>query len=557
LTSSDPSPATTVRVVVSGDLFWVPRARRWALLLAATLGILVDGLTSSTTTVALPYLQGQFALGPDESSWIVTVYNTCYYTAVLATVILMGRYGTKHVLIAALGGSVIASLLLTVALSPSILLLVRALQGAFVGAIYVSAAYTIWTSFPPPRLVTVAFAIFSLAILQGPTIGPYLAGVAVDTLGWRSIYVVNAFPAALATLIAVLASPDAVGEKRHRLDFVGVVLAVAVFASFQFAMNEGTRRDWLGDETVTIALVSLPFLLAAFITWKLQHARHPMLDLRLLSHGAIPTGGALALALGFILGATTVTQQYAQAALSYTPTYVGFMLLLRVFPLVLGIVVSTYLSVSKRLSAGQLVALGLTLLAVGYFLQAQETTTESPLFTFMLPSAVVAFGLAFAFQPLPGIMVGGVPRYAAAEAVTIMKFGLLVGASIATAVNATLLQHATAQHLADLAGTATLASPAWRALSPRLISSATAALNQQATALAYRDVLATTALAAAAAVPLTLGLFRSTPRSRQTGRVETSRAAPRRSNEPATADGKTGTLRLENTAAAGGNSRVE
>ena len=129
-----------------------PGLRGVAIVLSSVLAILVDQTSTTIINTGLPYLQAITTATPDQASWIVTSFNAAYYAFILLSPWMMARVGRKLLMVAALSGFAVISLILTVTTDFGPFVVLRFIQGACLGCIFVPAAVLLFTSLHPKAL---------------------------------------------------------------------------------------------------------------------------------------------------------------------------------------------------------------------------------------------------------------------------------------------------------------------------------------------------------------------------------------------------------------------
>src|SRR5207237_4964840 len=148
-----------------------------------------------------------------------------------------------------------ASLLCCFAWSLEALVLFRIIQGLGGGGMATSEQAILADSFPPAKRGQ-AFAIYGVAVVVAPVIGPTLGGWITDTYSWHWVFLINV-PMGLLSLLLVgtlVGEPSGAEEERRallrsdfRIDYVGFVLVAIGLGSLEFVLDEGQRNDWFGS----------------------------------------------------------------------------------------------------------------------------------------------------------------------------------------------------------------------------------------------------------------------------------------------------------------------
>ncbi len=130
-----------------------------------------------------------------------------------------------------------------------------------------------------------AFALYGMAVVAAPAIGPTLGGWITDNYSWHWIFFIN-IPVGLISLFMTnrfVQDPPWLKEKRkrHRIDYIGLALIVLGVACFQFVLDKGQEEDWFSSPLIaTMLSIGVPVLVAFFI-WE-WYNDDPIVDVRLL-----------------------------------------------------------------------------------------------------------------------------------------------------------------------------------------------------------------------------------------------------------------------------------
>ena len=188
-----------------------PGPRWWTLIAVcgATFTLMVD---LTVVQVALPTIQHDLRASFTGLQWVIDAYALTLAALILTSGSLADRFGRKRVFAAGLGAFTLASLLCGAADSAPALIAARALQGLGGAAMLATGLALIGQEFTGPeraRAIAAWGATVGIAVAAGPLVGGGLTG----TLGWRSVFLVNAptgiLTAAIAARMVNIADPDA------------------------------------------------------------------------------------------------------------------------------------------------------------------------------------------------------------------------------------------------------------------------------------------------------------------------------------------------------------
>ena len=212
------------------------------------------------------------------------------------------------------------------------LLLFRILQGLGGGGMVPVAQSILADSFPPEKRGQ-AFALFGIAVVVAPVVGPTLGGWLADNWSWQWCFLINGPVGLMAiALVQILfQEPAKTADQRKqqagvRFDFVGFALVATFLGALEIVLDRGLDDDWFSSNFIVVfaALCGLAFV--AMISWELTR-RNPMIDMRMLATRQFASCFVVMLAIGAILLATTqFLPELVQVDFGYTATWAGLVL---------------------------------------------------------------------------------------------------------------------------------------------------------------------------------------------------------------------------------------
>jgi DHA2 family multidrug resistance protein len=310
----------------------VPAANPWLIAVLVALASFMEVLDTTVANVALPYIAGGMGVSEDEASWVVTTYLVANAIILTASSYLAKTFGRKPFFLISLGLFTVSSLLCGNAPNLNALLLFRILQGVGGGGMVPVAQSILADSFPPAKRGQ-AFALFGVAVVVAPVVGPTLGGWLSDNISWQWCFLVNVPVGvfAMAMIALVLRDPrparaESQSQQGNRFDVVGFILIATFLGALEVVLDRGLEDDWFGSPfIVTFATIcGLAFVL--MIPWEMSH-RNPAVDLRMVASRQFGACFLVMLATGAILLATTqFLPQLVQQDFGYTATWAGLML---------------------------------------------------------------------------------------------------------------------------------------------------------------------------------------------------------------------------------------
>jgi MFS transporter, DHA2 family, methylenomycin A resistance protein len=275
------------------------RAGTWsaqtATLIATSLAFAVIQLDVTVVNVAVKQIGAAFAGGTSQLQWVIDSYTLMLAALILTAGSLGDRFGAKRLLCVGFAVFVAASMACGLAPSMAVLIAARGVQGAGAALLGSCSLALLNHSFDDPRGRTRAVARMAAGASVALSGGPVVGGVLIATLGWRSIFFINA-PIGLAGLLLTLryATPAPRSPER-RADLSGAFLATAALALFAAALIEAGPYGF--SSPVVLAGLGLSLLAAAAFIWTEAHAASPMLPAGLIRRRQF----AIPVTIGFLV----------------------------------------------------------------------------------------------------------------------------------------------------------------------------------------------------------------------------------------------------------------
>jgi DHA2 family multidrug resistance protein len=417
-----------------------PAANPWLIAVVVALASFMEVLDTTIANVALPYIAGGMGVSEDEASWVVTTYLVSNAIILTASSFLARMLGRKTFFLICLGLFTLSSLLCGFAPNLNALLLFRILQGFGGGGMVPVAQSILADSFPPAKRGQ-AFAVFGVAVVVAPVVGPTLGGWISDNWSWQWCFLINAPVGVLAmALIAVLLREPKRQQKQqgYGFDVIGFILVATFLGALEVVLDRGLEDDWFASTFIVTFSVVCAVAFVLMIPWELSR-RDPMIDLRMVATRQFGASFLVMLATGAILLATTqFLPQLVQQNFGYTATWAGLLLSPG------GIVTMVMMFVVGRLAAKvqpkYLIIVGAVLIAVSMY---QMTNVYGDLgFWYMAQSRMLlGVGLPLIFVPIMAASYDGIPQSKTDQASALINAARNTGGSIGVSIVSNVLTH--------------------------------------------------------------------------------------------------------------------
>jgi DHA2 family multidrug resistance protein len=422
----------------------------WVIAFTVTLATFMEVLDTSIANVALPHIAGGLSSSVEESTWVLTAYLVANGIVLPLAAWLMTFMGRKRFYMTCVALFTISSFLCGVAPTLGTLILFRIIQGAGGGGLQPSEQAILADAFPPEKF-GMAFAMYGMAVVLAPTIGPTLGGYITDHFNWRWIFFIN-LPIGIISLLfsyRVVEDPEYLREQRKKaraqfnVDYLGLGLVVVGLGCLQVILDKGEEEDWLSSHFIASLAAISAVALVTFVFWEWRH-KHPILNVRLFRQPTFAIAALMMFVMGVgLYGATVLLPLYVQQLMGYNAELAGMVLspggiaTMLMMP-VAGMLVS-------RFQARWLVAVGFAISAFA-FLQMTNINPGIDFETAMSYRIIQSIGLAFLFIPITTIAYFGMPQGNNNQISSIVNLGRNLGGSVGIAMVTTLVARRSQVH---------------------------------------------------------------------------------------------------------------
>ena len=471
------------------------------------LATLMQALDTTIANVALPHIQGSVSATQDQITWVLTSYIVAAAIMTPPTGYLAGRFGVKRLFLTSVAGFTVASMLCGVAQSLVQIVLFRILQGAF-GAALVPLSQAVLIGINPKERQGSAMALFGMAVMVGPVLGPVLGGWLTEDYSWRWCFYINLPIGALAFLGMMAFLPDTERNANEKLDWFGFgTLSIAICA-LQVLLDRGQQLDWFGSSEIMIEAIIAASAFYLFLVHTIT-ADKPFVRPALFRDRNFTAGTVFVAIVGLTYYASLALQPpYLQSLMNYPVVTAGLVM----GPRGLGTMVAMVIvgRLVGRTDTRLLLIIGLGFTAWAFYAMTGWTPDVSPM-TIVIVGVIQGVGLGFLFVPLSTVSLATLLPTQRTEGSGLYNLSRNMGSSIGiSVVNALLIRNTQVNH-AEITSQVTAVNRAFQdptiaqLLNP-MIAGGRAALDalitEQAQIIAYIDDYKLLMIATLAAIPL-------------------------------------------------------
>lgn len=476
----------------------IPRSERDPVLarrivtLSAMVATLMQSLDGTIANVALPHMQGSLSATSDQISWVLTSYiiAAAIFTAPVGW--FAARFGRKTILLAAVGGFTIASMLCGLAQTLPQIVLFRLLQGICGAALVPLSQAQMWDMYTVEQRGS-AMAMWGMGVMVGPILGPTLGGWLTDTFDWRWVFYVN-MPFGIAAVLGIyFFMKDGDHDDRLRFDWVGFVALSAGLAGLQLMLDRGLGQNWFSSNEIIFEAVIAVLGIYLFIVHMVT-AKKPFISPRMFADRNFVGGLIVMFIVGLVLmSSAALLPGYLQRLGGYSVSEAGMLMAPRGLGTMLAMMIAGRLT--TRIDPRLLMLFGIATMATTLWLMTGWTPAiaRSEL---IWVTAVQGFGMGFVFIPLQVVAFATLPTIYRTDGASLSSLMRSLGSAIGISIATSLLAVNTATIYSQLGENVTAFNTALHSgvagfyFNPQMpmgLAGISASLIQQAQVTAYAD----------------------------------------------------------------------
>jgi EmrB/QacA subfamily drug resistance transporter len=421
---------------------------RWAALVVVCFAQFMVILDATIVNVALPSIQADLDLSPENLQWIVNSYTLLFGGFLLLGGRAADLLGRRRLFIAGVALFSLASAANALATSGTMLIVARGVQGLGAALVSPAALSIITTTFDEGAERTKAMGVWGAIAGAGGAVGLLLGGILTDLLSWQWIFVINV-PIGIGVAFAALRwVPESRQEMTHRrFDLAGAVSVTAGLVILVYAIVKAEAKGWGSLHTLGLAAIAL-LLLATFVLIERRSAA-PLVRLGIFRVRTLAAANAtLFLVAGGLFGMFFFASLYVQQILGYSPLKAGLAFL----PVTAGIVIGAMLAqvFIRRFGVKPTTLVAMTVAAAGLVVLAATTKVDGSYLGILFGLFPMSVGMGSTFVPLTLVATTGIEHDDAGLASGLFNTSQQVGGALGLAVLSTLANDRTASFLGGL-----------------------------------------------------------------------------------------------------------
>ncbi len=391
-------------------------------------GVLLAVLNQTFLSPALPTIMESLAVDATTVQWLTSGYALVEAVVIPLSAYLIGRFSTRKLFISAFVLFTCGSLAAALAPNFWVLLLGRVLQATCTGMSMPMVFTVILLVFPREKRGT-AMGIIGLIIGFAPAVGPSVAGILVDSVGWRALFAIVTALSVVVILLAVFLLRNYGNFHRAPFDALSVVLSTIGLVSLLYGLSTFAHSENLA---ITFGLMAFGLVVCGLYVRRQMKLPEPMLHVDILKTRKYAiTVIVIIIIQAALMGCEVITPLYIQGVLGNSASVSGFAML----P---GAVIGAFMGMLSgrlfdRYGLRKVDIPGILVALVGAF-SLSRLGIDSPIIMVTLTYTTLAIGLQFTMTPLNTWGVNSLSNSMIHHAESVSNTLNQVAASVGTAV---------------------------------------------------------------------------------------------------------------------------
>lgn len=422
--------------------------KTWIGFVCMVFGMFMAVLDIQIVASSLKEIQAGLSATQDEINWVQSSYLIAEVMIIPLCGWLAKAFSTRMVFSVACVGFTIMSLACALSWNLSSMIVFRALQGFFGGAMIPTVFAVIFIIFPlsiRPYVTVVIGLVVTVAPITGPVIGGYIT----DSLSWHYLFLLNLIPGILVT-ITVLKFVDFDQPKYEllkKIDFMGIILIVLSLGTLQYILEEGTRENWFDSNLICIlSIISFTSMITLiYREWTIEH---PIINLHAFHDKNFTCGCVMSFILGWgLYSSVFIMPVYLSSIKGLSSVQVGnYLFVTGVFQFLSAPCAGI---LAKKVDLRLILAFGMFLFGVSCFM-CHDINYNYGFDEFFWPQALRGFSLMFCFVPITSLTFATLEKESIQTASGLYNLMRNLGGAIGLAISNTWLQNWTKDNYSHL-----------------------------------------------------------------------------------------------------------
>jgi DHA2 family multidrug resistance protein len=404
---------------------------------AMVIGMFMAILDIQIVASSLSVIAAGLSASGDEMSWVQTSYMIAEVVMIPSSGFLARCFSTRISFFVAALGFTIMSIFCSIAWDINSMIVFRALQGLFGGAMIPTVFAMMFTLFPNEKRMKIGI-VLGLTVTLAPTLGPTIGGYITEISSWRMMFLINIIPGIfVCTAVFLYGNFDKPNLKLlENFDFAGLLLMALGLGCLEYMLEEGTRQGWFeSGMIISLAIISSVSLIL-FVIRELTFI-NPVIYLTAFKNRNFVIGCMMTFILGIgLFGVVFIMPLFLFSVAGMNTVDICVLMMVTGAAQFFAAPIAGRLS--RSISLTKMLAFGMSAFALGAYLNS-FLTPDSRYWEFFLPQALRGVSLMFCFIPINEIVFSTMPKDEVKNASGLYNLMRNLGGALALAIFNTMI----------------------------------------------------------------------------------------------------------------------
>ncbi len=421
---------------------------RWWILLTVIIGTFLGRLDQTVVNLALPKIINDFSITVSAAGWIATAYILANAVFVPVWGKLGDTVGRKKIYLLGFGIFIVGSALAGLAWNLPSMIIFRIIQAIAGSADYPTAMAILAVTFAEGKERAQALGIWSSSFAVAAVFGPLIGGPLIDTLGWRSVFLMNIPVGILGLIMAMIFVEESKSDRvPAAFDWWGAIILGGALSSLVLVLDQGSGWGWTSLNSV-LCYICVVIFTTIFYYIENGHPE-PIVDLKFFRNATFvgTLSNNFVVFMG-MMGSVFLVPIFGQTFLGYSATESGYLFI----PMAFGLMLAAPLggALTGRVRTSYVIAASTFTAGVGLFLLSY-LDARSTAINIMIPMFVLAFGLGFGMSQRTNAVAAAVPPNEIGVASSVLALARNIAGAFGIALFGTLLTNTTNSNVLTIA----------------------------------------------------------------------------------------------------------
>jgi len=299
--------------------------KRTLIFLDINVSCIATSMLATALNTALTPIMNDFHIDENTVQWLTTGFTLFLAIVTPFTAYLITRFKTKRLFCFAVFSFIVGLVICADAKNFWWMLLGRIIQGCGNGLISSMAQVIIINIYPKEKIGSV-MGWYGLSLSVAPIIAPTVAGLLIDSVGWRYIFIVASIVMAIALIFAFFVFENVLPTMNKKFDVISFIISAFSFGGVTLAIGNIGAYSFLSYQTLVPLIIGL--IASVIFVWRQLKIKVPFLDIRVLKYKEYTVGALASFILQLIvMGSAIIIPIYVQKVKEYSATISGLVIL--------------------------------------------------------------------------------------------------------------------------------------------------------------------------------------------------------------------------------------